>query len=161
MTRLRAAIVREESLAEFAKECQFDRYIRLGKGEEMSGARNRPSLLCDLFEAFLGAVYMDQGLDTVKHFLDIVMFPKVKAGAFEKERDNKTRLQELVQRSGKVSIEYRLEKEEGPAHNRTFHQAVYINHHKIAEGVGRSKKDAEQIAAARAIEVIEARENKE
>lgn len=67
LTKLRAAIVREESLSQFARECNFDSYIKLGKGEEISGGRTRPSLLCDLFESFLGALYLDQDLETVKN----------------------------------------------------------------------------------------------
>ena len=82
LTKLRAAIVREDSLSMFAKDCRFDQYIRLGKGEENSGGRKRPSLLCDLFEAFLGALYLDQGLDERRRFLDGCVFPKVKAGGF-------------------------------------------------------------------------------
>ena len=87
LTKLRAAIVREDSLSMFAKDCRFDEYIRLGKGEENSGGRKRPSLLCDLFEAFLGALYLDQGLESVSGFLTKVVFPKVKAGAFSHEMD--------------------------------------------------------------------------
>ena len=82
LTKTRAAIVREDSLSKFAKECHFDQYVLLGKGEENSGGRTRPALLCDLFEAFLGALYLDQGFDTTHAFIEKVIFPKVKAGAF-------------------------------------------------------------------------------
>ncbi len=151
LTKLRAAIVREDSLAKFAKECQFDRYIRLGKGEENSGGRKRPSLLCDLFESFLGALYLDQDLKTVHYFLEKVIFPKVQAGAFSHEMDHKTRLQEVLQRSGDVAIDYRLIKEEGPAHDRLFWTEVFCDGQLIGKGHGKSKKLAEQDAAANAL----------
>ncbi len=112
LTKLRAAIVREDSLASFAKECHFDRYIALGKGEEHSGGRQRLALLCDLFEAFLGALYIDQGLEKVEKFLEMVIYPKVVSGTFSHEMDYKTRLQEVLQRSGDRIIDYRLVKEE-------------------------------------------------
>lgn len=151
LTKLRAAIVCEESLAKFAKECRFDQSIRLGKGEEHSGGRNRPALLCDLFEAFLGALYLDQGFAAVETFLEKVVFPKILAGAFSHEMDHKTRLQEVLQRSGDVLIDYRLIKEEGPAHERQFWTQVYFNGERIGEGQGKSKKLAEQAAAANAL----------
>ena len=151
LTKLRAAIVREDSLSMFAKDCRFDQYIRLGKGEENSGGRKRPSLLCDLFEAFLGALYLDQGLESVDGFLTAVVFPKVKAGAFSHEMDHKTRLQEVLQRSGDVSTNYRLTKEEGPAHERIFWTEVYCDDVLIGEGQGKSKKLSEQAAAENAL----------
>ena len=155
LTKLRAAIVREDSLSRFAKECQFDQAIRLGKGEENSGGRDRPSLLCDLFESFLGALYLDQGLEVVEQFLEQVIFPKVLAGAFSHEMDHKTRLQEVLQKSGDVFIDYRLIKEEGPAHERLFSTEVYCDQVLIGTGSGRSKKLAEQAAAADALSHIE------
>ena len=77
LSRLRAAMVREESFSKFAVECHFDEYIRLGKGEEKSNARQRPALLCDIFEAFIGALYLDQGKDEVVRFIQRVVFPKL------------------------------------------------------------------------------------
>ncbi|MFV0557096.1 MAG: ribonuclease III [Enterococcus sp.] len=152
LTKLRASIVREESLAQFAQECQFDQAIRLGKGEENSGGRKRPSLLCDLFEAFLGALYLDQNLAAVDKFIATVIFPKVTSGAFSHEMDYKTRLQEVLQTSGDVLIEYRLVKEDGPAHERIFGTEVYCDQKLIGVGQGKSKKLAEQAAAANALE---------
>lgn len=157
LTKIRATIVREDSLAKFAKECEFDKYIRLGKGEENSNARNRPSLLCDLFEAFLGALFLDQGLEVVKNFLAIVIFPKIEAGVFLHEMDHKTNLQEILQRNGDVAILYELLREEGPAHEREFFVAVSVNGKIIGEGSGKSKKMAEQNAARKAIEAINAK----
>lgn len=151
LTKMRAAIVREDSLSKFAKECHFDQYILLGKGEENSGGRTRPALLCDLFEAFLGALFLDQKVDAVKKFIAEVIFPKIDAGAFSHEMDHKTHLQEVLQRQGDVNIEYRLVNEEGPAHDRIFFVEVYVNEKMIGTGQGKSKKLAEQDAAERAL----------
>lgn len=151
LTRLRSAIVREESLSKFAKECHFDHYIMLGKGEENSGGRDRVALLCDLFEAFLGALYLDQGYDVALRFIQTVVFPKIEAGVFTREMDHKTRLQEVLQKSGDVTIDYRLVNEEGPAHERIFTIDVYADDRLIGSGQGKSKKLAEQDAAEKAL----------
>ncbi|GCF94579.1 ribonuclease 3 [Enterococcus florum] len=155
LTRLRSAIVREDSLSKFAKECHFDRYVMLGKGEENSGGRNRAALLCDLFESFLGALYLDQGYEAALRFVQQVIFPRVAAGDFLREMDHKTRLQEVLQRSGDVTIEYRLTNEEGPAHERIFTTEVYVDGRLIGSGQGKSKKLAEQDAAANALASLE------
>lgn len=157
LTRLRSAIVREESLSKFAKECHFDHYIMLGKGEENSGGRDRAALLCDLFEAFLGALYLDQGYDVALRFIQTVVFPKIEAGVFTREMDHKTRLQEVLQKSGDVSIDYRLVNEEGPAHERIFTIDVYADDRLIGSGQGKSKKLAEQDAAEKALAKIAAK----
>jgi ribonuclease-3 len=154
LTKMRAAIVREDSLSKFAKECHFDQYILLGKGEEASGGRKRPALLCDLFESFLGALYLDQQFGAAKRFIEQVIFPKIDAGAFSHEMDHKTHLQEVLQRQGDVTIEYRLVKEEGPAHDRVFSTEVYVDGKLIGIGQGKSKKLAEQDAAERALKNI-------
>ena len=151
LTKMRAAIVCEESLAKFAKECGFDQYIRLGKGEENSNGRKRPALLCDLFESFLGALYLDQGLTAAEKFVQQVVIPKIKSGAFSHEMDHKTALQEILQRNGDIDIEYRLMSEEGPAHDREFTVEVSVGGETIGQGVGKSKKVAEQRAAEFAI----------
>lgn len=156
LTKLRSAIVREDSLSKFAKECQFDQQIMLGKGEENSGGRQRASLLCDLFEAFLGAVYLDQGYDTALGFIKKVVFPKVESGMFTREMDHKTRLQEVLQKSGDVAIDYRLVNEEGPAHERIFTIEVYADDRLIGSGQGKSKKLAEQDAAEKALLTLKA-----
>lgn len=156
LTKMRAAIVREDSLSRFAKECSFDRYMLLGKGEENTGGRKRPSLLCDLFEAFLGALYLDQGFDAVWSFSEQVIFPQVEAGAFSHEMDHKTRLQEVLQKNGDIDIEYRLIKEEGPAHERIFWTEVYAGGRLIGTGQGKSKKLAEQNAAEQALADLQA-----
>ena len=152
LSKLRSMIVREESLAGFARDCQFDHFIKLGRGEEKSGGRNRDTILGDLFEAFLGALLLDKGVEAVKSFLYQVMIPKVEAGDFERVTDYKTKLQELLQINGDVEITYQVVSETGPAHAKNFEVAVLINGRKSGQGQGRSKKLAEQEAAKNAFE---------
>ena len=152
LSKLRSMIVREESLAGFARDCQFDHFIKLGRGEEKSGGRNRDTILGDLFEAFLGALLLDKGVEAVKNFLYQVMIPKVEAGDFERVTDYKTKLQELLQINGDVEIAYQVVSETGPAHAKNFEVAVLINGRKSGQGQGRSKKLAEQEAAKNAFE---------
>ena len=152
LSKLRSMIVREESLAGFARDCQFDQFIKLGRGEEKSGGRNRDTILGDLFEAFLGALLLDKGVEAVKSFLYQVMIPKVEAGDFERVTDYKTKLQELLQINGDVEIAYQVVSETGPAHAKNFEVAVLINGRKSGKGQGRSKKLAEQEAAKNAFE---------
>ncbi|KRK58607.1 ribonuclease III [Fructilactobacillus fructivorans] len=151
LTRLRAAMVNEHSFSRFARECHFDKYIRLGKGEEKANARQRDSLLCDIFESFIGAVYLDQGMATVKHFCEIVIFPKLDEGWFDEFFDHKTELQEVVQEDGPVDLDYELVSEDGPDNDRKFKVAVKINGKEMGVGLGHSKKDAEQKAAKKAL----------
>ena len=152
LSKLRSMIVREESLAGFARDCQFDHFIKLGRGEEKSGGRNRDTILGDLLEAFLGALLLDKGVEAVKSFLYQVMIPKVEAGDFERVTDYKTKLQELLQINGDVEIAYQVVSETGPAHAKNFEVAVLINGRKSGQGQGRSKKLAEQEAAKNAFE---------
>ncbi|KAA0963885.1 ribonuclease III [Streptococcus cristatus] len=152
LSKLRSMIVREESLAGFARDCRFDQFIKLGRGEEKSGGRNRDTILGDLFEAFLGALLLDKDVETVKDFIYQVMIPKVEAGDFEQVTDYKTKLQELLQVNGDVEIVYQVTDETGPAHAKNFAVAVLINGQKAGQGQGRSKKLAEQEAAKDAFE---------
>ncbi|MFO7247872.1 MAG: ribonuclease III [Bacillota bacterium] len=157
MTKLRAAIVCEPSLVSFAEELDFKRFIRLGKGEELTGGRHRPALLADVFEAFVGALYLDQGLDAVFAFLNKVVFPRVLRGDFAHTTDYKSLLQELVQQDNLGELTYRIVEERGPAHNREFVSEVLLNQQTLGRGCGRSKKEAEQKAAAMALGVLGAR----
>ena len=151
LTRLRAAMVCEDSFSKFAKECHFDQYIRLGHGEEMAGARQRASLLCDIFEAFIGALYLDQGRDAVEKFIHRVIFPKLDMGWFDHAVDAKTSLQEFLQRNGDVDIEYHLLSEAGTENDPQFKVSVSVNGKPIAQGIGSSKKHAEMQAAQAAL----------
>lgn len=161
LSKMRSVIVREESLAGFSRQCSFDDYIRLGKGEEKSGGRDRDTILGDLFEAFLGALLLDKGVDAVEKFLNQVMIPKVEEGNFERVKDYKTTLQEFLQVEGDVSIEYRVISETGPAHAKMFEMAVYVNGREISTGIGKSKKLAEQTAAQSALQVFQYENRKE
>jgi ribonuclease III len=157
LTKLRAAIVCEPSLVTLANELSFGPLILLGKGEEMTGGRERPALLADVFEAFIGALYLDKGLEIVIEFLDKVVFPKINEGAFSHVMDFKSQLQELIQRDGIGMIEYRVLLEKGPAHNKEFVSRVSLNGEELGIGTGKSKKEAEQHAAQMALEVLKAK----
>ena len=152
LSKLRAMIVREESLAGFARDCQIDEFIKLGKGEEKSGGRHRDTILGDAFEAFLGALLLDKDVATVKNFIYTVMIPKVETGDFEMITDYKTHLQELLQVNGDVDICYQVTSETGPAHDKIFEVEVLVEGTSIGKGQGRSKKLAEQEAAKNAVE---------
>jgi len=154
MTKLRAAIVCEPSLVSFAEELKFGNLMLLGKGEELTGGRKRPALLADAFEAFIGALYLDQGLERVVEFLEKYVFPKVKEGAFSHVMDYKSLLQEMVQHDGLGTVEYEIVEERGPAHNREFVSQVKINGQAFGSGTGKSKKEAEQKAAQFALSKI-------
>lgn len=154
LTRLRAAMVCEDSFSKFAKECHFDQYIRLGKGEEMAGARQRAGLLCDIFESFVGALYLDQGRAAVEKFIQRVIFPKLDLGWFDHAVDAKTSLQEFLQRDGDVDIEYHLLGETGSENNPEFKVNVSADGKVLAKGTGSSKKHAEMDAASKALKKL-------
>ncbi|WP_203362277.1 ribonuclease III [Bacillus sp. REN10] len=158
LTKLRAAIVCEPSLVTFANELQFGEVVLLGKGEEMTGGRMRPALLADVFEAFVGALYLDQGMETVISFLEDVVFPKINSGAFSHMMDYKSQLQELVQRQTKGQLEYRILDEKGPAHSKEFVAQVSLNDEVLGSGQGKSKKEAEQYAAQMALAALQHKE---
>lgn len=155
LTRMRASIVRAESLAKLTQEYQLHHYVRLGKGEEQMNGRTRPSLLCDVFEAFIGAVFVDQGMETVKEILKAILFPKIDSGAFSHGMDHKTALQELLQRNGVVTIEYKVVGHTGPDHQKEFIVEVFVEGDSFGKGSGRSKKAAEQSAAKVALDSLE------
>ncbi|OZM58570.1 ribonuclease III [Lottiidibacillus patelloidae] len=155
LTKMRAAIVCEPSLVQFANELDFGNLVLLGKGEELSGGRERPALLADVFEAFVGALYLDKGLDVVFSFLKEVVFPKIDEGAFSHVMDYKSQLQEVVQRDGHGKLDYEIIEERGPAHNREFISVVLLNDKRAGKGFGRTKKEAEQNAAKMALGAFE------
>src|SRR5699024_3931735 len=155
LTKLRASIVCEESLFHFAQQLKFNEYILLGKGEERTGGRNRQALLADVFEAFLGALYLDQGFDICQSFLKQHVFPHISSDAFSYAMDYKTVLQEMVQSEKGNTLEYHIVEEKGPSHQKEFIAEVVVNDHKRTIGTGRSKKEAEQFAAKNMIEAIQ------
>ncbi len=151
LSRMRSSIVRDKSLAAFSRQCGFDQYVRLGRGEEHNGGRKRTKILEDLFEAFLGALLLDQGIEAVEHFLEQVMFPEIEQGRFDSLRDYKTLLQERLQVNGDIKITYETINEIGPAHDKSFEVLLSVDGQAISKGQGRSKKIAEQHAAEQAM----------
>lgn len=150
LSKLRAAAVCEPSLAEIASDLNFGDLMILGKGEEKFGGRNRASILADMFEAFLGAVYLDKGIDEVNSFLEKVMFGKIKDGDFSQVIDYKTELQEFIQKDHAGILSYEITSEEGPSHNKVFVADVLLDGKVIGNGSGKSKKEAEKMAAKNA-----------
>ena len=154
LTKLRAQIVCEDSLSMLAKECSLNEYLLLGKGETLSGGREKPAVLCDVFEAFIGALYLDKGMEEVQRFLDQVIVPKIKNGRYELITDFKTELQEYLQQNGTVHIRYELIKEEGPSHDKVFTVQVTVDGKKYKTASGKTKKAAEQMAAKLTMEEL-------
>ncbi len=149
LTKIRASMVCEPSLAFCAKQIQLGEYLLLGKGEEATGGRKRESITSDALEALIGAIYIDGGFANAKEFVH-----KFILNDMENKKlfyDSKTILQELVQANFTEAISYRLLAEEGPDHNKTFLTAVYIGKKEYGQGRGRTKKSAEQEAAYQTI----------
>ncbi len=153
LTRTRAALVCEDSLVIVAEELGLGAYLRLGKGEEAGGGRNRPSIRADAVEAVLAAVYLDGGIGSARKIIQKYILSREVAG-LTKPRDYKTALQELVQRESGQVLAYRLTGEEGPDHNKRFFVEVTLNGKRVGQGSGRSKKEAEQMSAKAAIELL-------
>ena len=154
LTKLRAQIVCEDSLSLLAKECSLNEYLLLGKGETLSGGREKPAILCDVFEAFIGALYLDKGVNEVQRFLNLVVIPKIKNGRYELITDFKTELQEYLQQNGTVHIRYELIKEEGPSHDKVFTVQLIVDGKKYNTASGKTKKAAEQMAAKLTMEEL-------
>ena len=154
LTKLRAQIVCEDSLSLLAKECSLNKYLLLGKGETLSGGREKPAILCDVFEAFIGALYLDKGVNEVQRFLNLVVIPKIKNGRYELITDFKTELQEYLQQNGTVHIRYELIKEEGPSHDKIFTVQLIVDGKKYKTASGKTKKAAEQMAAKLTMEEL-------
>jgi ribonuclease-3 len=153
LSKLRAAVVNETRLAELARTLGLGDYLYLGKGEEMTGGRDKPSLLSDAYEAILGGIYLDRGfkkaLSVVRDHYSAIL---AQAGDQEFVKDFKTRLQEQAQGKFKSMPRYRMVKETGPDHRKTFEVHLFINDELMGKGVGNSKKVAEQQAAKQALE---------
>lgn len=149
LTRKRASLVCEQALFGFAQQIQLGRYLRLGKGEERSGGRQRPSILSDAFEAVIAAIYLDGGLESARAFI----LPFVTEGKPAGE-DYKTRLQEVVQQNPEERLRYVVAGESGPDHDKHFVVEVHLNSNCIGRGEGHSKKIAEQQAARQALELM-------
>ena len=153
LTKTRAKNVCESALVEYAKACHLKQFLRLGKGEENSGGRNRTSLQADAFEALIGAVYIDKGYRECFKIFRKVVVPLVEEERSEDFVDYKSYLQELVQ-SDKRTLEYRIVNEFGPSHDKTFVTRVYMDQILMGEGTGKTKKDSEQNAAEMALKKL-------
>jgi len=154
MTKIRAQLVCEASLESYARNLDIGKLMLLGRGEELSGGRERPTVLADAFEAFLGAMYLDVGMDAVQSFVHDIIHEAYTKGEIRQIFDYKSTLQELVQADSKKAIEYRIVAESGPAHNRQFESAVLLDEIVLGRGNGKTKKEAEQRAAKSAIEIL-------
>lgn len=156
LTKIRALIVCENSLYELASKWELGSFMYMSKGEELTGGRNRVSILADCVEAIIAAIYLDKGIETAKKFiLKNFMTTIKKAIDNEIVLDYKTKLQEVLQKDGDVLITYELLKFEGPPHRRKFFIDVIINGKTKGNGWGYSKKEAEQFAAKEALERME------
>lgn len=154
LTKLRASLVCEKSLFEFAKIIDLGKYLILSKGERNNGGAERPSILSDAFEALIAAIYIDGGYEPAsKHVLNFVI-PAIKNSKTKNNKDYKTTLQEIVQKNPGEKLEYVLVAESGPDHNKHFVVEVHLNSNVIGKGGGRSKKEAEQQAAHEALELM-------
>jgi ribonuclease-3 len=150
LTKLRASIVCEQTLSSCARDLNIGEYLLLGKGEDISGGRERDSILSDALEAVIGAIYLDGGFTNAKEFIKSFVLADIK----NKDLffDSKTILQEIIQNEdNKQKLRYKLISEEGPDHNKTFTIAVCLGNDEIGCGTGRTKKAAEQEAASQAI----------
>jgi len=148
LTSFRAAIVRTESIAKAAEELEFGKYIYMSKGEEATGGRRRPYILANTFEAVIGAIYLDLGLEEAEKFIGRTLIPKITEIVEKRlDIDPKSKLQEIAQEVVKETPQYNLVSEEGPDHDKTFTVMVSLKETELKSGKGRSKQEAEQSAA--------------
>lgn len=152
LTKLRASTVCEKTLSSFADQIELGKYLMLGKGEERTGGRQRPSINADAFEAVIAAIYLDGGIEEARKFvLRFVEKLSEKHGSF---KDYKTTLQEIIQKNPEETLEYIVVDETGPDHDKSFAVEVHLNSNVIGRGKGKSKKNAEQEAAREALELM-------
>ncbi len=154
LTRIRANVVCENSLSEFAKEIDLGNYLRMGHGEAVSNGRDRKSTVADAFEALLAAIYLDGGIEQARRFLMPRVRHAISKLAKGGNEDYKSRLQKIVQQTPEELLEYVQVGEEGPPHDRIFTFRVMLNSNCLGEGTGRTKREAEQNAAKEALAVL-------
>ena len=156
LTRMRAAVVSEPTLAAVAREADLPPLLLMGRGADITGGRENPAILCDAVEAVIGAIYLDGGIGPAGAFiLPRLMAHIARAAADDFARDSKTHLQELLQRKGETRIEYTLDDTSGPPHDRVFTVSVSADGKTLAQGSGRSKKEAQQAAAGEALRLLQ------
>lgn len=154
LTRLRASLVCEKSLCSFARELDLGHFLYLGKGEDKGGGRDRDSILADAFEAVLAAIYLDGGMDAAKEYVMRFVLREIETHTEENTKDYKTILQEIIQRNPEETVSYILTGSDGPDHDKSFTVEVHLNSNVIGEGKGKSKKQAEQMAAKQALKLM-------
>ncbi len=155
LTKIRALLVCENSLFEFAKELDLGCYLLLGHGEERANSRQRPSIVSDAFEAVLAAVFLDGGLESAKKYvLPFLINGAAKINDHAHDFDYKTTLQEIAQQNPGELIHYELISATGPDHAKVFEVHCFLNSNLLGKGTGKSKKEAEQIAARQALELL-------
>lgn len=154
MTRMRSELVSEKALYEVAKAIDLGKYIRIGKGEEHMGGRERPSVLSDIVESVTAAIYLDSGMDAAKDFVMRFVLNDVHMASAEVSDDYKSALQELIQHDPSNILNYELIEEKGPDHSKTFTFAALLNGEVVGTGSGSTKKSAEQAAARNALEKL-------
>lgn len=151
LTKMRASSVRAETLAQAMKMTGLIDFVRLGKGEEQNHARQRVSLLCDVFEALMGAIYLENGKAVIDQVLDVYLYPLINADDFSSVMDYKSYLQEELQKNGEIIIQYSIIGEKGPDHRKEFWAQVEADGQILGKGFGYSRKKAEQAAASDAL----------
>ena len=158
MTKVRATVVCENCLHKIARRLNFSDFLQVGKSERLNHGNTRPAVMADSVEAVIAAIYFDGGLEKAREFIISILKDEIEVATHEVGmKDYKTVLQEMLQAHGDVKIEYVLKKTEGPDHNKTFYTEMRCNGETLADGVGKSKKTAEMVAAQKAIEMIKAK----
>jgi len=152
LTRMRAGVVCEAALVEISKKLNVSKYLRIGKGEELSGGREKDSLLADACEAVIASIYLDRGFDEARDFVLSHLISKIDTIVKDHNyNDFKSKLQEYVQKNLMAAIKYNVKEESGPAHDRLFQIELYLDNKCYGIGIGKSKKEAEQNAAKEAL----------
>lgn len=154
MTKIRSKYVCENANADYTLECHLESCLMVGKGAKNQGEDKKNSVLGNLFESFLGALYLDLGMGAPKSILEKIVFPKIEYHTVDFFVDYKTKLQEYIQAESRKSVEYRVVKEVGPSHDKEFEVIVVHDGTKLGKGTGKSKKAAEQKAAKDALDKL-------
>lgn len=162
LSKRRAALVNEKTLSEIARQLRLPEYLVLGKGESLSHGTEKDSILASALEALIGAIYLDGGYEEAKNFVEKYFTEHIETrGEYTYSHfDFKTKLQEICQAAHKLTPVYKLDKAEGPDHQKTFFVSVYVQDQKVSEGRGKNRKEAEQCAANDAIKKLENKDGK-